>query len=151
MRVLIKDSQRLIKTDKRRIKGIVEELLIYSGLTDKDLSILFVDNKRIRQMNKRFFQKDSPTNVISFSYMDGLPGEVAGDIIISIERAMEEAHDSDMPFYERLFALIIHGLLHIMGYDHEIGRKEAVRMRLRERKLLEFVKSQRLYKGLPSA
>jgi len=93
----------------------------------------------MRALNKRFFEKDRPTNVISFSYLeDSLPGEVLGDIIVCVERAQEEARDSAMHFYERLLGLIIHGLVHIMGYDHERGEKESRRMKYREKKLMCF-------------
>ena len=99
-------------------------------------------------MNKKFFGKNNPTNVISFSYIDGLPGEVFGDIIISVERAEEEARDSGTYFYERLFALIVHGFTHIMGYDHEKDEKERRKMRHREKKLMDFVMASEEYKAL---
>lgn len=99
-------------------------------------------------MNKRFFQKDYPTNVISFSYMDGLSSEVMGDIVISLEKAREEAASLSVPFYERLFALIVHGIVHILGFDHVNDRKEARRMRYREKKLLAFIASHPLYQRL---
>lgn len=123
-------------------------MLISLKLQDRDLSILFVDNKKISALNKKFFGKDSPTNVISFSYMDGLSCEIFGDIIISLEKAKEEAENSSVPFYERVFALIIHGLLHISGFDHEIGKREAKKMRYREKKLLGYVTAHELYKKL---
>ena len=68
-----------------------------------------------------------------------------GDIIISVERTREEAEALSIPFYERLFALIVHGIAHILGYDHINDRKEARRMRYREKKLLTFVTSHPLY------
>lgn len=134
-------------------------------LTDKDVSILFVDNDGIREYNKEYFGKDRPTNVISFSYMDSEPDppplqeggsgetagpdrEIIGDMVISLERAHEEALTLGCPFHERVFALIIHGLLHIVGYDHERDRNEARRMRYRERKLLALVKDHRLYREI---
>jgi probable rRNA maturation factor len=119
--------------------------------------------------NKQFFGKDLPTNVISFSYMEGATGgdpsvddgrpasrlagvpvmeEIIGDIIISLEKAKEEAEGLSCHFYERVFALIIHGLLHIAGHDHINDRNEARRMRYRERKLLDYVRSHQLYKEL---
>lgn len=101
-------------------------------------------------MNKRLFDRDWPTNVISFSYMDGLPGEVLGDIIISIERAEEEAGHAGIHFYERLLALIVHGLVHIMGYDHEISERQRRRMRYRERRLMGFIAAQEKYQELMS-
>mgnify|MGYP001425643039 CR=1 FL=1 len=107
-----------------------------------------VNNAGITSLNKEYFGRDRATNVISFSYMDGLPSEVMGDIIISLERAREEADRLAVPYHERVFALIIHGLLHIMGFDHEQGGNEARRMRYREKKLLGFIVSHPLYQQL---
>lgn len=118
-------------------------------LQDRDLSILFTDNAGIQHYNLRFFGRDWPTNVISFGYQTTFAGEVLGDLVISVERAGEESEQSGIPFYERVFALIIHGILHILGYDHETGAKEARRMRYREKKLLNYVLSHDLYKKLP--
>jgi len=129
-----------------RVRKVTEDLLTYLGLGNRDLSILFTDNKRIRAI----FNKDRPTNVISFSYADGFSCEVVGDLIISLERAHEESLAAGIPFHERVFSLIIHGLLHVLGFDHEQGEKEARRMRYREKKLLAHVVSHRLYKELTS-
>lgn len=132
------------------VKRITEDLLTTLKLQDRDLSILFVDNKKITEFNKRFFHKNYPTNVISFSYMDGLSSEVMGDIVISIERAREEAESLSIPSYERLLALIIHGVLHILGFDHVNDKNEARRMRYREKKLLTYVTSHPLYRQIIS-
>ncbi len=99
-------------------------------------------------MNAEFFGKDRPTNVISFSYLDGMPSETLGDIIISVERAAEEALGAAIPFYERLFGLIVHGIVHIMGYDHVKGASEARKMRYREKKLMELVLESPDYRAL---
>jgi probable rRNA maturation factor len=117
------------------------------GFQNKDLSVLFVDDKKITILNKKFFGKNNPTNVISFSYMDGLPGEVLGDIIVSVERAEEEARNSETFFYERFFALIVHGLAHIMGYDHEKDERGKRKMRYWERKCMDFVTAREEYKA----
>jgi probable rRNA maturation factor len=99
-------------------------------------------------MNKSYFGKDRPTNVISFSYINGFSCEVIGDIAISLERAKEEAEGAGREFYERVFALIIHGILHVLGFDHENGRNEARRMRYREKKLMDYVYTHELYKKM---
>jgi probable rRNA maturation factor len=127
------------------VRRITEDLLTSLKLQDRDLSILFVDNKKITALNKRFFHKDYPTNVISFSYMDGLSSEVMGDIVISLERAREEAESLSIPFHERLFELIVHGIAHVLGFDHVNDKNEARRMRYREKKLLTFVTTHPLY------
>jgi probable rRNA maturation factor len=134
--------------DTRSLRSITEDLLISLGLQNRDLSILFVDNKKIKSLNIEFFGRDKSTNVISFSYMNGLSCEIFGDIIISLEKAREEAKDLAVPFYERVFALIIHGLLHILGFDHEKNRKESRKMRYRETKLMDYVRSHDMYKKL---
>jgi probable rRNA maturation factor len=115
-------------------------LLAFLKLQDRDLSILFVDDRKIAVMNREFFGKDRPTNVISFSYLDGMPGEAFGDIIISVERAAEEARNAGIPFYERLFGLIVHGIVHILGYDHVESASGARKMRYREKKLMGLVR-----------
>ncbi len=99
-------------------------------------------------MNREFFGKDRPTNVISFSYADGFNYEVLGDVIISVEQANIESARLNIPFYERLFSLIIHGLLHVLGFDHESGGNEARRMRYREKKLLNYVINHSIYKEM---
>lgn len=76
------------------------------------------------------------------------PCEMIGDIVISLERASEEAEAARIPFYERVFALIIHGLLHIVGFDHEKGGNESRKMRYKEKKLLAYVTSHRIYKEI---
>jgi probable rRNA maturation factor len=98
----------------------------------------------------QYFNKDYPTNVISFSYMDGLSSEVMGDIVISLEKAREEALSLSIPFHERLFTLIVHGIVHVLGYDHIKDKNEARRMKYREKKLMAFVTSHPLYKELVS-
>ncbi|HOF57698.1 MAG TPA: rRNA maturation RNase YbeY, partial [Syntrophorhabdaceae bacterium] len=115
MTVLIKNSQNVLQTDKRCLRKITEDLLIFLGQQSRTLSILLVDNKKMTNFNKRFFGKDRPTNVISFSYIENnekkenesFADEVMGDIIISLEKAKEEAEMISCGFYERLFALII--------------------------------------------
>lgn len=107
-----------------------------------------MDDGKIALMNRDLFGKDRPTNVISFSYLDGMPGEAIGDIIISVERARDEAREAGIPFYERFFSLIVHGLVHIMGYDHVSGPSEARKMRYREKKLMGVVLEHPVYLAL---
>lgn len=128
-----------MKIDRKLIASVTRELLASLKLQDRDLSILFVDDRKITVMNKEFFGKERPTNVISFSYLEGMPGEALGDVVISVERAADEARTAAIPFYERLFNLIVHGIVHIIGYDHVKGKPEARKMRYREKKLMRLV------------
>lgn len=118
------------------------------GLEDRDLSVLFTDNARIARLNKECFGRDRPTNVISFSYADGFPHETLGDVIVSVEKARAEAEHAGIPFYQRLVILVIHGLVHVLGFDHEQGPREARRMKYRENKLLRHAVQHAAYKEL---
>jgi len=148
MAVLIRNSQRLMKLKRKAIGEVTGELLASLKLHNRDLSILLVDDRRIALMNRDLFGKDRSTNVISFSYLDGMPGEAVGDIVISVQRAADEAREAGIPFYERFFGLIVHGLVHILGYDHTKGSSEARRMRYRERKLMKVVLAHPAYLAL---
>ena len=123
-------------------------MLVFSGQQDRDFSILFTDNRKIAALNLKCFGKSAPTNVISFSYQDGFRHEMLGDLIVSVEQAREEARLAGLPFYERLVSLIIHGLLHVLGFHHESGGPEARRMRYREKKLLAYAKTLPEYKKI---
>ena len=147
MTVLIRTSRGLLRLDKKQLRSITENLLVSSGRQDRDFSILFTDDKKIAALNLKCFGKNGPTNVISFSYLDGFQCEVLGDLIISVEYAQREAREAGLPFYERLVSLIIHGLLHVLGFDHEKGA-EARRMRYREKKLLTYAKTLPEYKKI---
>jgi rRNA maturation RNase YbeY len=140
----------LLTIDQKRLKKTVEALLTGAGFQDRDLSILFLDNRKIATLNKKCFERNWPTNVISFSYLGGFDYEALGDIAISVEKAQEEAAGAGVPFYERLIALIIHGLVHIMGFDHELGPREARRMQYREKKLARMIRQNDDYKELVS-
>lgn len=106
---------------------------------DKEISLLFVDDDSIRKINKKYLSRDYSTNVISFSLREGDFGDInpdlLGDIIISVETALRDALKAEIKFEEELDYLIIHGILHLLGYDHERSETEAKRMKEKEREL----------------
>jgi rRNA maturation RNase YbeY len=146
--VLIRNSQRQHRFDAKTLAFIIEDLLKDLSLSHRDLSILFVSNRTIAMMNKEYFLKTRPTNVISFGYGNGMAGEVLGDIIISVQKAAEEADTAGVHFYERLLTLIVHGIVHILGFDHEAGEGEARRMAYREKKFMAIVRAHPAYEKL---
>ena len=91
----------------------------------------------MRVLNRDYLQKDRPTNVISFSMQEGdygslVPG-LLGDVVISADTAAREADEAGITFQERLVFLLLHGILHLTGYDHErSGAAEARRMEAKE-------------------
>lgn len=146
--VQIRNSQKLFKVPRRKLEIIAEDLLKQAGLPGRDLNILLVDNRKITDVNREYFDRDKPTNVISFSYLDGFSSEVIGDIIISVERASEEADAAGISLNERLLALIIHGFVHVLGYDHEVDKSEQRRMRYREKKLYQSVSITKAFRDI---
>lgn len=141
MKIQIGNNQKLIKIDKRKIRSIVIKLLKHLDCTDKEVSLSFVNDETIRELNNQYRNKNKPTDVLSFSLQEGefsnINPDVLGDIVISVETAKENAQKNDLSFEQEINFLIIHGLLHLLGYDHENTTKEETRkMRQREKELL---------------
>ena len=111
------------------------------------ISLLVTDNQGISKLNWEFFGREGPTNVISFSYLENYdPKGYVGDIIVSIERADEEAKEAGMETWERFAQLFVHGLLHIYGYDHESEEERKV-MEALEEEIMEVFKVERKREG----
>jgi probable rRNA maturation factor len=96
-------------------------------------------------LNRQYLGKDRPTNVISFAMNEGecsgVNPEVLGDVVISAATAAREAAEEGMPFFERLSFLLLHGILHLVGYDHErSGDAAARRMAAKERELFALLR-----------
>ncbi len=114
------------------------------GLPDSELSVSIVGDRSIRRINRQYLGKDRPTNVISFSMHEGdfgeLNPEILGDVIISADTAFREAEEGGMTFESRLVFLLLHGILHLSGYDHErSGPDEARRMEKKEKTLFAIL------------
>ncbi|WP_028032065.1 rRNA maturation RNase YbeY [Chelativorans sp. J32] len=104
------------------------------------LSVLFTDDARMQALNAQFRGKDKPTNVLSFPALESAwpPGAPRhfGDIALGYETVSREAKEEDKLFEHHLTHLVVHGFLHLMGYDHET-QEEAVEMEQLEREILE--------------
>lgn len=102
------------------------QALTLLDIEDAELSVVIVDNEQIRDLNRTYLEHDRPTNVISFPQQegDGPSGEHLGDVVISIEKAAQEAQDAGMSAKERMLQLLVHGICHLVGYDHERGTDE---------------------------
>jgi probable rRNA maturation factor len=116
---------------------------------DAELSILIVGDRVIRRINRYYLSRDCATNVISFSLLEGECGEVnphaLGDVVISADTAAREAEAAGTLFIERLSFLLLHGILHLCGYDHErSGEAEARKMAKKEKGLFRMLKNEGL-------
>lgn len=125
---------------KRPLRKIAQRILNICAKPDAELSILILDNAGIRQINRDYLQRDRPTNVISFAMQEGqgagVQPQLLGDVVISAERAASDAMAAQVPFEHELWFLLVHGILHLLGYDHERGSAEqAQEMEQREREI----------------
>jgi probable rRNA maturation factor len=115
-------------------------LLENLNLPDAELSVLFIGARAMRTLNRQYRGKDSATDVLSFSLREGRFGRVQpnmlGDIVIAVPVARQQAVDADLTLQQELERLLVHGLLHLVGYDHERGAADARIMRMKERSLL---------------
>lgn len=106
-------------------------------------------DRTIQRINHEYLAKDRPTNVISFSLQEGEHSAVTplalGDVIISADTAQREAEQGGMEFFERLCFLLMHGILHLLGFDHErSGEEEARRMARKEREIFKILRKEGL-------
>jgi probable rRNA maturation factor len=108
------------------------------------LSILIIDDNKIAKLNKKFLNREGPTNVIAFPMEDGSfkKGGILGDVVISIETAEREGRDLGIGIMQRFNELLIHGILHLLGYDHEKNRYQADKMRKKTAELMMKVNSE---------
>jgi probable rRNA maturation factor len=109
-----------------------------------ELSVTIVGDRTIHRLNREYLGKDRPTNVISFSLQEGEFGDLAhhalGDVVISADTAAREAEAGGWNGYERLIFLLLHGILHLTGYDHErSGEAEAIRMERKEQEIWKLL------------
>ena len=123
---------------KMKLKRILKDLECH----DAELSILITDDKNIAELNSRFLKRKGPTNVLSFPMREDNPNEPAtpmlGDIVISLDAAMRDAIITGESLNKMTDRLLIHGLLHLLGYDHE-SSEEAQRMEEETERLLTMV------------
>lgn len=120
------------------LKHFLEDLEVKGAI----LSIILVDNKEIHEINKTYRNKDYPTDVISFALEDDKtmisPVRVLGDIFISLDKAHEQAEAYGHSFKRELSFLMIHGLLHLLGYDHESKEEEEIMFNLQRKELEKY-------------
>jgi probable rRNA maturation factor len=140
MSVSILNQQKKFKVDVSRVRRNLKRLLIKLNHKNSDICVVLVDDKKILEINRNYLQRNHPTNVISFAMTEGSFGdlhpEILGDIVISVETAARDAMTVQFDFMDELDFLIIHGLLHLLGYNHEnCLNGEAEKMNNKEREL----------------
>ncbi|MBI2412492.1 MAG: rRNA maturation RNase YbeY [Deltaproteobacteria bacterium] len=122
---------------KAKIRKISESALRGLGYGDSELSVLITGNEEIRALNKEYRKIDKATDVLSFPMEDP---EMLGDIVISYEKLLAQANEFRVTADEELGRLLVHGLLHLIGYDHVKGGRQAKEMREKEGEVIGRLK-----------
>jgi probable rRNA maturation factor len=133
--IVRKDGGRAVSS--RKLRKVALEVLELVEKSQAELSIALVGNAEIRKLNAKFRKKDYPTDVLSFPAGDELPTgvQLLGDVVISVERAKEQAKERRRTLNEEMVTLLIHGIVHLLGYDHERSPKDARIMDRLEKKI----------------
>jgi probable rRNA maturation factor len=114
-------------------------LMSFERLLDAEVSVLLIGDRAMRTLNRRYRGKDRTTDVLSFPLREGrfslVQQHLLGDIVISVPAAARQARAAGETLLDEIDRLLVHGFLHLLGYDHERGEAEARRMEARERRL----------------
>ena len=150
VKVLIKNNQDVCKIPsgvrfliKRSCRAVLQ---IENFRDDAEISVFFIDNRQMRDLNFKYRQKDTATDVLSFPTYDrknytysGDGVAILGDIVISFEKAVEQARENSHSLQRELAYLAVHSMLHLLNYNHENGGLEEVRMREKEEMILSQI------------
>jgi probable rRNA maturation factor len=140
MPVSIENRQTMFKIDSNRVRRSMKTLMTELHCSEKEIGLLLVDDNQIQKLNTIYLNRNFPTNVISFAMTEGEFGtinpQILGDIVISVEKASRDAAIGQIDLMDELDFLIIHGLLHLLGYNHEdTSAENAKLMNAREQEL----------------
>lgn len=143
MQISILNRQRKYPLDSQQIHDWVRRILLLQKVEDGEVTVVFVNNRRIRAYNRDYRKVDRPTDVLSFPMREGPGGDLhpffLGDVMISLEMTETEARLYRRGRSEQLLILLIHGMLHLLGYDHERSEAEERKMTRRERLILKEI------------
>ncbi len=142
MGVLLRNDHPKINIDSLYIEGKILKVMDALDCHNHEVSILFTGDPEIQKLNLEFRGIDHPTDVLSFPQEEGpsLPRAIIlGDVVVSLDTAQAQAKEHELSLHEEITLLLIHGILHLLGYDHEISELEDKKMRVKTRELFNLV------------
>lgn len=146
MEIWVENLHPNLKADEERARGVVAKLLADEKMDRGDVSVVFVDDHHIRDLNRRYLHRDGPTDVLAFGMREGEDAQFAestlGDVYVSLDRARQQAVEYGVTYQEEVLRLVIHGVLHILGHDHR-EEEEATNMKELEDSYLRWALEQR--------
>ncbi len=141
--VSISNRQKRVSIDAGKIRRAAKKILSDLGFQGYELSIVIVDDREITRLNRQYFHRNRPTNVISFPMAVGDPASlhsrVLGDVVISAETSKRQAEEAGRKAKDEILFLLIHGVLHLAGYDHEGAADERKKMEAKEKEFFNLL------------
>lgn len=141
MPVFVHSRIRCVFIRDRVVQRVIQQLLVPIGEAESEVSIEFVGDSRMRRLNREYRKKDRTTDVLAFACREagGPPSPLLGDVVVSVPTAIQQASSLGHSLNEELVRLLIHGMLHLVGYDHERSEAEARKMKQQEGRLWKHV------------
>lgn len=141
MSVVIRSWLRRQPVRLAALKALAQKMLKAVGEPDAELGLELVGDHRMRRLNHCYRHRNVPTDVLAFSLREapGPPSRLLGDVVISLHTAARQATEAGHSLEHEVVTLLIHGVLHLCGYDHERGESEARRMRRKEQAVLRSI------------
>ncbi len=139
----LSDTQNQLRPDRALLKRLVHDVLKIQEVASASISLALVDNATIREINRRHLDHDWPTDVITFPLSSEGDATLIGEIVVSAEMARDSAAEFGHDPWAELALYVVHGLLHLQGYD-DLTEEAALEMRRREGEVLALL-------GLPNA
>ena len=141
--LILIDNRQKEKLTTAPLYKKTEQILNALGCNNHEISIVITDDAQVRDLNRTYRGKDAPTNVLSFPMQEGefsdiTPG-LLGDVVISLDTAQAEAIAAGISTEERMSQLLIHGILHLVGFDHELGENQAREMEEKSLDVLRLI------------
>jgi probable rRNA maturation factor len=136
------------KLPSRSLRKVAEAILTVVGQSEAEVSLALIGNAEMKKLNAQYGRKDYATDVLSFPLEAKLPSanRLLGDVIISVEMAQQQAKERGRTMDEEMVTLLIHGIVHLLGHDHERSAKDARVMKRLENKVYRQLCEQGLIK-----
>lgn len=134
-KIAIASPQETVPIDRAALRSLVRTVLEGENVADYEISLAFVDNTTIHRLNKQFLDHDEPTDVLTFPLSDPSAHKLAGELVLGAEVAQEQAKERGHDVQAELALYVIHGLLHLCGFDDK-DPAATRKMRARERHYL---------------
>jgi len=143
--VWVGNRQRKVSINCKRLQRVAEFVLDCLGKGQAEISVTLLSDRRIQALNKQYLGRNRPTDVLAFSQLEGEGGHLQplclGDVIIGTETALAQAKSLGHPLDQELDTLLVHGVLHLLGYEHTRTPSEAARMERIQKEIMKQIQN----------